>query len=169
MFIGRETNPTDPPPTKTIQMSQVSITIDSAVLESFQQLFETLKTQIVNQPATVANNEPAELEPFNQFLASQLDSYFGTETTEVVMKSLKRSYAIGDYRYLIPTYKMLGEDLKKRQLLKLVSAVHRYKFGGYKTSDKYSLRSEIKYAKACSECGELANVLYIRLQKEGLI
>lgn len=168
MCIGGNTTHRSHPPPDSL-MSQVSITIDSAVLESFQKLFETLKAQVDNQPAMVANNEPEELTPFNTFPSEELSSYFGKEVTETIITNLKRSYAIGDYRYLIPTYKMLGEDLKKRQLLKLVSAVHRYKFGGYKTSDKYSLRSEIKYAKACSECGELAGKLYDRLQKEGLI
>lgn len=150
-------------------MSQVSITIDSAVLESFQKLFETLQTQVVNQPATVANNEPAELAPFNAFLTVELTPYFGGKESQMIVDKLKRCRAIADYRYFIPVYKIAGEDLKKRQLLKLVSAVHRYKFGGYKNPEKYSLRSEIKYAKACHECGNLANILYTRLQKEGLI
>jgi hypothetical protein len=150
-------------------MSQVSITIDSAVLESFEKLFTTLKAQVENQPATVANNEPEQLAPFNAFLTVELTPYFGGKEAQMIVTNLKRSYAIGDYRYFIPTYKMAGEDLKKRQLLKLVSAVYRYKFGGYKNPEKYSLKSEIKYAKACPECGNLANTLYTRLQKENLI
>lgn len=150
-------------------MSQVSITIDSAILESFEQLFATVKTQVVNQTAQVSTPEPEELTPFNEFLSTELKSYFGEELTKIVITNLKRSYAIGDYRYLISTYKMLGEDLQKRQLLKLVSAVHRYKFGGYKNPEKYALKSEIKYAKACPQCGELAGKLYDRLVKENLI
>lgn len=150
-------------------MSQVSITIDSTVLESFEKLFETLKAQVATQPVVVANNKPEELTPFNEFLGTELPAYFGKEISKIIVTNLKRSCAIGDYRYLIPTYKMLGENLKQRQLLKLVSAVHRYKFGGHKNPEKYSLKSEIKYAKACSECGELASKLYDRLQKEGLI
>ncbi len=167
MCIGGNTTPD--PPTPDIPMSQVSITIDSAVLESFEKLFTTLKAQVENQPATVANNEPEELTPFNEFLSTELKSHFGEEMTQIVITNLKRSCAIGDYRYLIPTYKMLGEDLQKRQLLKLVSAVHRYKFGGYRNPEKYSLKSEIKYAKACPLCGELAGKLYDRLVKENLI
>jgi hypothetical protein len=63
---------------------------------------------------------------------------------------------------------MAQNDLQKRQLLKVVSAVYRYKFGGYKNPEQYSLRSEIKYAKACDECGKLAQVLVNRLIAEGL-
>jgi len=150
-------------------MSQVSITIDSAVLESFQKLFETLQTQVNNQPNLIANNEPVELAPFNAFLTVELTPYFGASDSLKIVDKLKRCRAIADYRYFCPMYKIAGEDLKKRQLLKLISAVHRYKFGGYKNPEKYSLRSEIKYAKACPECGELAGILYNRLQKEGLI
>jgi len=49
-----------------------------------------------------------------------------------------------------------------------VSAVYRYKFGGHRNPEQYSLRSEIKYAKACHECGKLAQVLVNRLIAEGL-
>ena len=63
---------------------------------------------------------------------------------------------------------MAKDDLKKRQLMKTVSAVYRYKFGGYRNPEKYSLRSEIKYAAACPECGEMATILVYRLMAEGL-
>ena len=149
-------------------MSQVSITIDSAVLESFEQLFATLKAQVNTTPAMVANNEPQELAPFNAFLMVELTPYFGGAGAKMIVDKLRRCRAIGDFRYLIPVYKMAAGDLTKRQLLKTVSAVYRYKFGGYKTPDQYSLRSEIKYASACPHCGALANVLVHRLTAEGL-
>jgi hypothetical protein len=63
---------------------------------------------------------------------------------------------------------MAKDDLQMRQLLKVVSAVYRYKFGGHRNPEQYSLRSEIKYAKACDECGKLAQVLVNRLIAEGL-
>jgi hypothetical protein len=65
-------------------------------------------------------------------------------------------------------YRLAKGDLQKRQLLKVVSATYRYKFGGYRNPEQYSLRSEIKYAKACDECGKLAQVLVNRLIAEGL-
>jgi hypothetical protein len=149
-------------------MSQVSITIDSAVLESFEQLFATLKAQVNTQGAPVVNNEPQELAPFNAFLMVELTPYFGGAGAKIIVEKLRRCRAIGDFRYLIPVYKMVKGDLTKRQLLKTVSAVYRYKFGGYKTPDQYALRSEIKYASACPHCGALANLLVQRLISEGL-
>lgn len=108
------------------------------------------------------------LAPFSAFLAVELTPYFGAKDSQMIVEKLKRCRSIADYRFFTPVYKIAGEDLKKRQLLKLVSAVHRYKFGGYKNPEKYSLKSEIKYAKACTECGNLASILYNRLVKEGL-
>ena len=162
-----------PPTTITIRpMETITLTNNGNTIQlsgSYQEIAQFLLGLNVSAPASVVSNEPEELAPFNTLLQSELVAYFGEQDAALIVTALKRSYAIGDYRYLIPTYKIAGEDLKKRQLLKLVSAVHRYKFGGYKDAQKYSLRSVIKYAKACDECGQLANTLYTRLQKEGLI
>jgi len=118
--------------------------------------------------APVVNTEPAELAPFNAFLTVELTPYFGASGASMIVTKLKRCRAIGDFRYFIPAYKLATDDLRKRQLLKVVSAVYRYKFGGYKNPEQYSLRSEIKYAKACDDCGVLAQVLVSRLIAEGL-
>jgi hypothetical protein len=120
------------------------------------------------QPVQVPVTEPAELAPFNAFLTVELTPYFGAQGATAIVTKLKRSRAIGDFRYFIPIYKLANGDLQKRQLLKIVSAVYRYKFGGYQSKDQYSLRSEIKFAKACDECGKLAQILVQRLIAEGL-
>jgi len=152
----------------------MSTTIETltAQLEEFQKTYAQGMESILNTfkeyQEEQKKNEDV-LAPFSAFLTVELTPYFGASGATMIVDKLKRCRAIADYRYFIPAYKIAGEDLKKRQLLKLVSAVHRYKFGGYKNPEKYSLRSEIKYAKACDECGKLANTLYTRLQKEGLI
>jgi hypothetical protein len=152
----------------------MSTTIETltAQLEEFQKTYAQGMESILNTfkeyQKEQKKNEDV-LAPFSAFLTVELTPYFGASGATMIVEKLKRCRAIADYRYFIPVYKIAGEDLKKRQLLKLVSAVHRYKFGGYKNPEKYSLRSEIKYAKACDECGKLANTLYTRLQKEGLI
>lgn len=121
-----------------------------------------------SEPIVAGNNEPAELAPFNAFLTEQLSPYFTSEGAKEIVAKLKRCYAIGDFRYFIPMYKMVKGDIEKRQLLKVVSASYRYKFGGHRNPEQYSLRSEIKYAMACDECGKLAKVLVDRLIAEGL-
>lgn len=154
-------------------MSTIQVVINGNQVEGemnqIAQILGMVSNAMTQPVASVANNEPAELAPFNAFLTVELTPFFGASDSLKIVDKLKRSRAINDYRYFIPAYKLAGEDLTKRQLLKLVSAVHRYKFGGYKNPEKYSLRSEIKYAKACHECGKLAGILYNRLQKEGLI
>jgi hypothetical protein len=120
------------------------------------------------QPAPVVNNEPKELAPFNAFLEVELTPYFGAKGATFIVDKLKLSLKCNDFRYFICAYKFAKDDLQKRQLLKVVSAAYRYKFGGYRSTQKYSLKSEIKYAKACDECGKLAQVLVDRLIAEKL-
>jgi hypothetical protein len=135
---------------------------------SFLKSVETINTAITEIQKEQQQKDDV-LAPFSAFLTVELTPYFGAKDALMIVEKLKRCRAISDYRYFTPVYKIAGEDLKKRQLLKLISAVHRYKFGGYKTSEKYSLKSDIKYAKACDECGKLAGILYNRLAKENLI
>jgi hypothetical protein len=125
-------------------------------------------SQATVQPAPVTNNEPKELAPFHAFLTVELTPYFGSAGATFIVSKLKRCRNLGDFRYLIPAYRLVKGDIEKRQLLKTISAVYRYKFGGYKNPEKYSLRSEIKYAKACDHCGKLAQTLVNRLTAEGL-
>jgi len=165
--------------TKRLRRKPNSNSTMSATIETLTAQLQELQTSFLSSIETISTaiNEIQEeqkknddiLAPFSAFLTVELTPYFGASGATMIVDKLKRCRAIADYRYFIPVYKIAGEDLKKRQLLKLVSAVHRYKFGGYKNPEKYSLRSEIKYAKACDDCGKLANTLYTRLQKEGLI
>lgn len=152
--------------TLTITNNGATITMAGTYTEIANFLLGLTKTTVEFAP--VANNEPAELAPFNAFLTVELTPYFGAEGASFIVTKLKRCRAIGDFRYFIPAYKMAKDDLLKRQLMKTVSAVYRYKFGGYKNPDKYALRSEIKYASACPHCGALASVLVDRLKAEGL-
>lgn len=151
----------------------MSVTIETLTAQiqelqnSFLKGFETINAAITEIQEEQKQKED-QLAPFSAFLTVELTPYFGAKDALMIVEKLKRCRAIADYRYFIPVYKIAGDDLKKRQLLKLVSAVHRYKFGGHKNPEKYSLKSEIKYAKACNECGKLASILYNRLVKEGL-
>ena len=153
--------------TVTITNNGNTVTLNGSYTEIANVLLG-LSEVTVQQSAPVANNEPAELAPFNAFLTVELTPYFGASGASMIVTKLKRCRAIGDFRYFIPVYKLAKDDLQKRQLLKVVSASYRYKFGGYKNPEQYSLRSEIKYAKACDECGKLAQVLVDRLIAEGL-
>lgn len=140
--------------------------LQGKVLESFKTLNDSIEN-LQQQQQKVAS-EPAELVPFGAFLMVELTPYFGGKGAKFIVDKLNRCRAIGDFRYFIPVYKMTDGDLKKRQVLKVVSAVYRYKFMNVKHHDRYGLRSEIKYAKACPDCGEFAQILVNRLIAEGL-
>lgn len=152
----------------TAQVQEMQSTFQKSV-ELFNATIEEVKKQQQTQQTSNGTYvEPAELAPFNAFLTVELTPFFGASNASAIVKSLRRCRAIGDFRYFIPMYKLVEGDLKKRQLMKVVSAVYRYKFGGYRNPEKYSLRSEIKYAAECDECGELAKILVNRLKAESL-
>jgi hypothetical protein len=141
--------------------------LQSKVLESFKTLADSVDSLQQQQQKVVASNSN-ELAPFSAFLMVELTPYFGGSGAKMIVDKLNRSRAIGDFRYFSPIYKIADGDLKKRQLLKVVSAVYRYKFSQLWNPDRYALRSEIKYAKACPDCGEFAQILVNRLIAEGL-
>ena len=137
-------------------------------LTTLQEALALLQAQQAQQTTTATSNA---LAPFSAFLMVELTPYFGGAGAKLIVDRLNRCNSIKDYRFFIPIYKLAGEDLDKRQLLKLISAVHRYKFiysKHHNHPQNYSLKSDIKYAKACPHCGALAAVLYDRLVKEGL-
>lgn len=140
-------------------------TLQDSVLTSIQTLNDAVE-QLKKQQVVVSQSD--ELAPFSAFLMVELTPYFGGKGAKLIVDKLNRCRAIGDFRYFIPVYKIAGGDLQKRQLLKVTSAVYRYKFINAKHPDRYALRSEIKYAKACTECGALAQSLVNRLISEGL-
>ena len=94
--------------------------------------------------------------------------------TEHLINSLKFCRRCADYRMLSPTYHYFGasEIPKMRQFLKLVSACDRIvhftnsKYRHYTTKQLSTLRSEIKYARMCSECGSIANKFWDRVMKD---
>ena len=110
-----------------------------------------------------------------------LADYYKSMKTEIVelraehlVSSLKFCRRVADYRLLIPTYHYFdaSENPKIRQFLKLVSACDRIvhftnsKYRHYTNQQLSSLRSEIKYARMCPECGSIANKFWDRVMKD---
>lgn len=126
-------------------------------------------SQAAAQSAPVTNNEPEQLLPFNEIALAELTPHLGDEIAKKVVNLLeycRKGYA--DFSPFIAAYRWVNGDIEKRQLLKTVSAVYRYKFGHNRASNQYALRSEIKYATICPHCGKIANALVMQLVKEGL-
>ncbi len=121
------------------------------------------------QPVSSTLDE--ELLPFNKFAIKELIPHLGEELATQIVEKLEKcakSY-YPDFRNFIGMYNKVAGNIEKRQLLKTLSAIYRYKFGRYMNdSAKYSLKSEIKYATVCPHCGAIANAFVLRLTKEGL-
>ena len=157
-----------PRPMNTIQLVINGNQVEGQI-DQIAQILGMVSNTLAQPVAPVVSNEPVELAPFNAFLEVELTPYFGAKGATFIVDKLKLSLKCNNFVYLIPAYKLAKGDLHKRQLLKAVSAVYRYKFGVYDLrSSKYSLKSEIKYAKACDHCGKLAQVLVDRLIAEKL-
>jgi hypothetical protein len=123
------------------------------------------------QPTSVlvAKSEPAELQPFIEFLTSELSQYFSSTDAKLIVATLDkiRQQSFSDYRDFCYIYQQITfSEVEKRQLLLTVSAVWRYKFGS--GTSKYQLRSIIKYASACPHCGAFASKMMDRLKVEKL-
>ena len=89
-----------------------------------------------------------------------------------ILDGLKVCRRNEDYRFLIPTYFQFGasDNLKIRQLLKLVSAadriIHFTNTRAYTKQQLSSLRSEVKFARMCPECGAMANRFHDAIMKD---
>jgi hypothetical protein len=119
----------------------------------------------------VSSTLDEELLPFNEFSIRELTPHLGVQLATQAVEKLEKcakSY-FPDFRNFIGMYSKVDGNIEKRQLLKTLSAIYRFKFCRYiHESAKSSLKSEIKYATICPHCGAIANAFVLRLQKEGL-
>jgi len=146
------------------------------IQELQDQVLNLTKTvEVVNQTILKISQEiksELESEDFDVFIQKEIAPYFGESTAENIMRVLQQCRRNGNsFVYFNPVYQWKGihGDLQKRQLLKLISAVYRVKYLPKNGNNVYSLRSDIKYAKACPECGAIAASFYDRLMKEGMM
>jgi predicted RNA-binding Zn-ribbon protein involved in translation (DUF1610 family) len=146
----------------TIDTLQNQVVDLQKTIEAIQSTVQNINSQIKNL---------TEAENFDVFVQNEISAYFGKETAENIIKRLKTCRIEGNnYQLFSPVYhwKSVRGNLKNRQLLKLISAVYRIKYLK-KDGNVYALKSDLKYAKECPECGSIASSLYDRLVSEGLV
>lgn len=166
-------------------LQQLKDTLEE-VIHAQNVLTESVKTIAVSlaEIETTQREKEQQEDTWDNFLTKEMTDLlieFYPETannvSEDVVKALQLCRTHGDYRSLIPTYHQYNasENLKVRQMLKLVSAADRMKFFGKSAHRSYHkaylsmLKSEIKYAKACPECGMIAGKIWDRMEKENMI
>ncbi|MGA1433332.1 MAG: hypothetical protein ACO32T_06095 [Candidatus Nanopelagicaceae bacterium] len=177
--LGRHTSTNGAPltPTRFLTMETVTITNNGATIQmtgtypEIANFLIGLSQATAQQSAPVVNTEPAELVPFKDVVLAELTPHLGAQLSKKVVDLLeycRKGYT--DFGPFVAAYRWVGNDIQKRQLLKTVSAIYRYKFTPkeYTNSYQYSLRSEIKYATICPHCGSIASTLVDRLKSEGL-
>lgn len=145
----------------TIATLQADVLSLQKTIESVAKTMEQLNTQIKTL---------TEAEEFDVFVQNELTPYFGEATSKNIVLLLQKCRRNNNYTYLTGAYqwKDIYGDLQKRQLLKLVSATYRIKYQNHVgNSNIPTLKSDLKYAKACPECGKLANAFHARLIAEG--
>ena len=137
-------------------------------LTALQESMKTLQDSITTIESQL--NKETEATDFDVFVKNEITSIFGESTSENIVKVLQECRRNGNFHKFIPVYqwKAIHGDLKKRNTLKLVSACYRIRYVK-SASLVYSLRSDVKYAIACPECGSTAKNLHARLVKEGYL
>ena len=148
----------------------------TSTIDQLQQQLETLTSSIATIKSNIDSiqdqlNKELACEDFDSFVQNEIAPYFGESTAENIVKVFRQCRIDKNFQNIVPVYqwKSIHGNLEKRQLLKLISAVYRIKFYPKHSSNVSSLKSDVKYAKACPECGKLASAFYLRLVKEGLM
>lgn len=145
----------------TISNLQTDVLNLKKTIDSVTKAMESLNSQIKTL---------TEAEDFDVFVQNELTPYFGESTAKNIVLLLQKSRLNKNYNYLAAAYYWKGiyGDLQKRQLLKLVSATYRIKYQNHiGNSNVPSLKSDVKYARSCPDCGKLAQAFYTRLVAEG--
>lgn len=100
-----------------------------------------------------------------------LEETLGSAAAELIVKMLDKSrMSNNDFHRFIGAYTLPGikDDLHKRNLLRVVSAIYRLKVKDLSKSQQASLRSIVKYSTACPHCGAIAASLVTRLGIQGI-
>lgn len=137
-------------------------------LDTITQTMETITNQLQNLSQVETQSK---VEKFDTFIQKELIVYFGATTSANLVKLLQHCRSIDNFQPFTAAYhwKSIYGDAKKRQLLKLLSATYRIKYlNPVKHPGVAALKSEVKYAKECPECGEMAHAFYNRLIAEGV-
>lgn len=162
--------------TTTLTLDQVNeglqelLKLQQSTMQSIETL--TLATQEIAKKQNLASKYDTN---WDAFLMIEMEKVFGEQLAKEVCDTLKLCRKYESYSYLCPMYVKMT-TIQNRQLLKLISAVDRIKFFTTNTTpynrkgDSYicGLKSEIKYAKICPHCGDIASTFYNRLLKEGI-
>ena len=166
-------------------LQQLKDTLEE-VIHAQNVLTESVKTISVSlaEIETIQREKEQQEDTWDNFLIKEMSDLLvefypetANDVSQDIVKTLQLCRKCFDYRWIVPTYRKYNasENFKVRQMLKLVSAADRMKFFSKSAHPSYykaylsMLKSEIKYAKACPECGMIAGKIWDRMEKENMI
>ena len=156
----------------TSDMSTATAIINGNTVEADIATLTAMITLLQHYTDTMTGNGEEEIDPieeelipFNEFTVKYLTPHFGDELSQEIVDKLEecRTHFSG-FQNFIGMYRKCS-TIEQRQLLKTVSAVYRFKFANL--SQKYTLRSQIKWDTMCPHCGAFASAFVNRLTMEG--
>ena len=125
----------------------------------------------VSEKMTIYQQKVEQIAFVNATFQVILEETLGSAAAELIVKMLDKSRTSNnDFHRFIGAYSLPGikDDLHKRNLIRVVSAIYRLKVKNLSDAQKSSLRSIVKYSTACPHCGAIAATLVRRLGIQGI-
>jgi hypothetical protein len=185
-FIQRRTTDADrQPSTMTYTAEQVATLMNTIVAQSQPQsvsqtapVLDPIDAKIkaetdtkVAEKMAIYQQKVEQIAFINATFQVILEETLGTAAAELIVKMLDKSrISNNDFHRFIGAYTLPGikDDLHKRNLIRVVSAIYRLKVKDLSDAQKSSLRSIVKYSTACPHCGTIAYQLVQRLGIQGV-
>lgn len=126
----------------------------------------------VAQRMAIVQKKIEEIALINATFQVILEDHIGAAAAEMVVKLLDKCRTRSDMNFnqFCGAYSLPGikDDLKKRNLLLVASALYRMKVKDPKSECQAQYRSIVKFASSCDHCGSVAKQLIERLDIQGI-
>lgn len=153
------------------QSTPQSVTQTAPVLDPIDAKIKAETDVKVAEKMAVVQQKIEQIALINATFQVILEETLGSAAAELIVKMLDKSrISNNDFHRFIGAYALPGikDDLHKRNLLRVVSAIYRLKVKDLSNAQKSSLRSIVKYSTACPHCGAIASALVTRLGIQGI-
>lgn len=153
------------------QSPTMSVSQPAPVLDPLDAKIKAETDAKVAQKMAIVQQKIEQIALINATFQVILEETLGAAAAELIVKLLDKSrISNNDFHRFVGAYTLPGikDDLHKRNLLRVVSAIYRLKVKDLSVSSQSSLRSIVKYSTACPHCGAIAAALVQRLGIQGI-
>ena len=157
--------------TIAVQSQPQSVSQSAPVLDPIDAKIKAETDVKVAEKMAILQQKIEQIALINATFQVILEETLGSAAAELIVKMLDKSrMSNNDFHRFIGAYTLPGikDDLHKRNLLRVVSAIYRLKVKDLSKSQQASLRSIVKYSTACPHCGAIAASLVTRLGIQGI-